>query len=68
MERRLARQIYRFLFFIGKTGIVFDQATGLPVGVSGEAGFLQTISDFVHKKSSIFNYPAYYIGNDHIKS
>ena len=38
-------------FFIEKTRIVLDQAAGLPVDVSGEAGFLRTISDFVRKKS-----------------
>ncbi len=43
--------IHRFLFFIGKTRIVIDQPSGLPVGVSGEAGFLRTITDFVRKKS-----------------
>jgi hypothetical protein len=30
--------------------IVFDQATGLAVGVSGDAGFLRTITDFARKK------------------
>jgi len=39
------------LFFIGKTGIVIDQPGGLPVGVSGEAGFLRTITGFVRRKS-----------------
>jgi len=39
------------LIFIEKSIIVFDQATSLLVGVSGEAGFLRMNSDFVRKKS-----------------
>ena len=38
-------------YIFEKTRIVFDQATSLLVGVSGEAGFLRMISDFVRKKS-----------------
>ena len=44
---------YRLLIFIEKSIIVFNQATDLSVGVSGEAGFLRTISDFVRKKSYV---------------
>ena len=42
---------HRFLFFIRKTRIVIDQAVSLLTGVSGEAGFLRIISDFIRKKS-----------------
>ena len=42
---------YRLLIFIRKSIIVPDQPSGLPVGVSGEAGFLRTITDFVRRKS-----------------
>ena len=45
--------LFILLIFIGKSMIVFNQAAGLSAGVSGEAGFLRTNSDFVRKKSYV---------------
>ena len=42
---------YRLLNFIGNSITVFDQAAGLPVGVSGEARFPNAFSDFAFGKS-----------------